>query len=323
MFHDALMPFAERRIIRMNIKNGNIGKIINHLRQEKKITLKKLCYGICSVSTLHRIETGEREGDIFLLQRLLEKLGGTLEDYEVFISKKELENYMHQEEIRKLMKKEIRIETEIALERYKRNIKGSNILQEQFVKEVQAYFYKIDKNYINAIKCLEEAISMTVIKDSDIFLLSKVLLCRTELELFIELADNYELLNEKEKTNQIHLELWKYLERNKVVDEKNMDLYLKVIYQIANYYMKMKEVKLTLFICNKVIKLEAKNTYLYYLPEFIYLKALCIQMIYGKIKYEEEVYLSTQVYYIFRLMNKFERAAEVKKFIEVKLNGNL
>lgn len=307
----------------MNIKNGNIGKIINYLRQEKGITLKKLCYGICSISTLHRIEMGEREGDIFLLQRLLEKLGGTLEDYEVFISKKELEDYICQEEIRKLMKKEVRIETEMLLERYKQNIKNNNILKKQFVKEVQAYFYKIDKNYINAIKCLENAISMTVLKDNNIFLLSNVLLCRTELELFIELADNYKLLNEKEKTNQIYLELWKYLEENKVASEKNVDLYLKVIYQIAKYYREMKEVELALFICNKVIKLEAKNTYLYYLPEFIYLKALCIQMIYGKIKYEEEIYLSTQAYYIFRLMNKFEKAAEVKKFIEVELDGSL
>ncbi len=307
----------------MNIKNGNIGKIINYLRQEKGITLEKLCYGICSISTLHRIEMGEREGDIFLLQRLLEKLGGTLEDYEVFISKKELEDYICQEEIRKLMKKEVRIETEILLERYKQSIKNNNILKKQFVKEVQAYFYKIDKNYINAIKCLEEAISMTVLKDNNIFLLSNVLLCRTELELFIELADNYELLNEKGKTNQICLELYKYLEENKVASEKNMDLYLKVVYQIASYYREMKEIELALFICNKVIKLEAKNTYLYYLPEFIYLKALCIQMIYGKIKYEEEIYLSTQAYYIFRLMNKFEKAAEVKKFIEVELDGSL
>ena len=46
-------------------------------------------------------------------------------------------------------------------------------------------------------------------------------------------------------------------------------------------------------------------------------------MIYGKIKYEEEIYLSTQAYYIFRLMNKFEKAAEVKKFIEVELDGSL
>ncbi|MCD7822757.1 MAG: helix-turn-helix domain-containing protein [Oscillospiraceae bacterium] len=52
-----------------------IGSLIKTCREDKNITQEELCNGICTASTLSRIESGKFNSNTSILARLLERLG--------------------------------------------------------------------------------------------------------------------------------------------------------------------------------------------------------------------------------------------------------
>ena len=97
----------------MNI--AKIGALIKQERIGRDISRTKLTAGVCSEASLRRIEAGERHGDFFILERLISRLGSSINkldiiqdetDYRLFvlkeIIKEELssENYDGAEESR-------------------------------------------------------------------------------------------------------------------------------------------------------------------------------------------------------------------------------
>lgn len=59
-----------------------IGNLIYYERNKRKISVQKLCAGICSVSALQRAESGERLPDYFVLERIVERLGKSVNKLE-------------------------------------------------------------------------------------------------------------------------------------------------------------------------------------------------------------------------------------------------
>ena len=53
----------------------NIGYYIKRIRQEKGISQEALYKGLCSRSTIHRIESGEQNPNFFTAINLLQRLG--------------------------------------------------------------------------------------------------------------------------------------------------------------------------------------------------------------------------------------------------------
>lgn len=51
------------------------GNLIKHHREKRKITIAQLCEGICSTSTLQRIENNKQTPSVFVFMRLIERLG--------------------------------------------------------------------------------------------------------------------------------------------------------------------------------------------------------------------------------------------------------
>ncbi len=70
-----------------------LGKMIYEARTKANITSSKLCYGLCSVSMLSRIESGERTPGFLLFRSLLQRAGGTNEDIIYLCSKRECKLY--------------------------------------------------------------------------------------------------------------------------------------------------------------------------------------------------------------------------------------
>ena len=53
----------------------NIGYYIRRIRKERGICQEVLYEGLCSRSTLHRIESGEQQPGLFVASQLLQRLG--------------------------------------------------------------------------------------------------------------------------------------------------------------------------------------------------------------------------------------------------------
>lgn len=65
------------------MKKKELGKQVRYLRQKKNIEPEKLCLGVCSTITLDRLERGERLPDYFVLERILERTGKSMNKMEV------------------------------------------------------------------------------------------------------------------------------------------------------------------------------------------------------------------------------------------------
>lgn len=79
-----------------NIKNSNVlslGDIIHELRVDQHISLETLCYGLCSKSTLSKIENNQLRPKFILYQTLLQRLGISDSFFDFFGSKHESELY--------------------------------------------------------------------------------------------------------------------------------------------------------------------------------------------------------------------------------------
>ena len=70
-----------------------LGKMIYEARSKAGITSSKLCYGLCSVSMLSRIESGERTPGLLLFSALLQRAGGSVKDLVFLCSKREATLY--------------------------------------------------------------------------------------------------------------------------------------------------------------------------------------------------------------------------------------
>ena len=74
---------AGRNDIGIYMKKKELGKQIRYLRQKKNIEPEKLCLGVCSTNTLDRLERGERLPDYFVMERILERTGKSMNKMEV------------------------------------------------------------------------------------------------------------------------------------------------------------------------------------------------------------------------------------------------
>ena len=64
------------------MKQKLVGEVIYYCRKDKKISQTQLSKGLCSISTLSRIESGERSVDSLLVENLLQRLGKSSEQFE-------------------------------------------------------------------------------------------------------------------------------------------------------------------------------------------------------------------------------------------------
>jgi transcriptional regulator with XRE-family HTH domain len=94
------------REMEIDNNNNNIGSAISYFRDTYHISQSKLCKGLCSVSTLSRIEAGERDIDAFLLEIFLERLGKIPYQFELILTDFDYEAYQSRKEISKLIEDE-------------------------------------------------------------------------------------------------------------------------------------------------------------------------------------------------------------------------
>lgn len=109
------------------------GMMVRTVREEKGLTLIELCEGLCSVTTLSRIENGERVPDVLLAKTILERLGISTECFELVADDVEFEALKKREKIDKLLEKCFVKNAGRLLIEYERKYVGRNVLQLQYV----------------------------------------------------------------------------------------------------------------------------------------------------------------------------------------------
>lgn len=110
-----------------------LGNILSDLRQETGVAQKEISQGIMSISELCRVELGEQELDYILLESLFERLGKSLDKFELVISEEEFQALLLREKIEDMLRQKNWKEAAELLEQYKRIVDLKRPLQKQYV----------------------------------------------------------------------------------------------------------------------------------------------------------------------------------------------
>ncbi len=140
------------------MENNNLGKLIKLTRKRHKISQKELCYGLCSTSTLSRIEESECIENWQLLNALLDRLDLPSNIYDFIVSTEELIRYSIELKVNNMPTEDVLP----LIDEYKNiSVEESN-LDKQFClfAEVLATFR--DTDYKKSWKHLQKALRFTI-----------------------------------------------------------------------------------------------------------------------------------------------------------------
>ena len=176
---------------------NEIGLYLHAIREAKEYTMEEVCNGICSVSTLFRIEIGERVVDYIMIEALLDRMKVAKSEYEFVLDEEDYQEYIKRDEIKTLiMQKEYTLaEKKIAAYEKKH---GKKELHRQFLSMQKGYLMqKINPEAKENIKELFlDAISITA-PDYETIFENRGILSNIELSCLIELVDCTENGTEK------------------------------------------------------------------------------------------------------------------------------
>ena len=169
-----------------------IAKMMVALRVEKQLSQEELCRGICSVTTLSRLETGERRPDILIFNALLERLGKSSDYVNIILTQEEFEYFVRRRNVEIAFSEKDFEQAEKDLQEWEQEIAEDGIaVHKQDIYRLYAYCYlQKEKNCQKAEEYLYKALLETI-QDIDMWkqlpsgLEGTVVLSEMELELLL------------------------------------------------------------------------------------------------------------------------------------------
>lgn len=263
------------------MQTGEIGKMIYSLRLEKNMSQEDLCRGICSVTTLYRLETGERRPDILVFQALCQRLGKTADYVGIVLTLEEFEYFAKRRNIEISLSLGEYEQAEKELHILEREEKNANLKQQDIHRQFAILYLLWKKEYQKAKKHVFQALVQTlpdIQENMAAFrekLLRKLWLSEAEISLLLM----YAYLKEKtgEESQKLFQCIWDYIQL-KVTEQETRD---KQSAQVKCFLAQIKEKnqqwKDCCEDCEAVIETEAKYGSLLLIPEMMAMEMKCLE----------------------------------------------
>lgn len=247
---------------------NTVGRLIKYERTKRKITLQELSAGVCSVSVLQRVESGERLPDYFVLGRIIERLGKSVNKLEFLYDERAYEICYLREFIENCLNSKNHQEVKTALEYYENLPEAKEPIHKQYIYKIKAVLSGLDsqKNE-EAVALLEIALKETVpefelvelnehlLGEEEILLLLMWLEAKTKIDTSLKDLDGGFLLS--------------YIDRICQDEEVRVNVYSKAAWVLGSLAMKQDNVQEALWYTLKGEKILTENTVLLHLPQFL------------------------------------------------------
>lgn len=236
-----------------------IGKIIRTERLAQRINLSMLAEGLCSVSTLSRIETGECFASIELTKELLSRVGKSADKLELVVPSEEYkleERKGHVLELAdkkdlKQMKKEIGV--------LRKQIREDDYVNRRFLKEMQIVFQLLSGKRIEQLgEDLRDALSETV-QVMDVEEIGQYCFSIEELKLWYLIVLSEKGTQEDRVSIYILNRIKRAMEERKWDDEEKVKLYPYVVATLCELYAREEKWDYVLEDCDMALKLDRKS----------------------------------------------------------------
>ena len=145
------------------MKKNELGGLLLRLRKEAGLSQGLLCSGLCSVSRYARIEREELEPDFFLLDRLMGRLGKSVERLEYVMPLSVYRIYERRQDIQEAILHGKLDEAENLLDLYEKEKSAEGSLHRQYILQERAQLAWIrEKDPDEILKLLDQAIGETM-----------------------------------------------------------------------------------------------------------------------------------------------------------------
>lgn len=296
----------------------SIGEVIRHIREEMNLSIAQLSDGICSISTLSRIELGERDPDFLLMEAILSRLGYNPHKFEMMGGPDEFHRYdirlkissCSSEKNLPLLRKLLDEYTWEVL--HGRQISSDN-LHWQFIKRHEGLLAMAEGRTAEGIALLRDAISTTLPNWEEQWYLSSIAGIY-EMKILADLADAYEAAGDPAKTYQLRSGILQYMNDNHMGKDQMPELYTELVCKAVPYLLEHGMSDRGLTLCEDGLKILSDTNRLYHWADLLYLKSQCLEQRSESGDVSKEVVKGAfqRAYYVFRL---FERESEAQRVL--------
>lgn len=256
----------------VEFENNHIGTAIQYFRELYDISQSKLCKGLCSASTLSRIEAGERDADALLLETLLERIGKTPNQFELILTDFDYDAYLCRKEICKRIEDKDIDEAYRLINEYNKMTEGKVSTHKQFIMVRQAHLNELEGGKSEkTIDLLMEAITYTV-PDFNTSAINEYFLSESEFNIIMDILEKMISLRMTEAAEKIIDQVIDYLYWHKHM-EQNRRIYPKVAAVAGKFYIEQNQLDKATKICKKGLENHRGSYKMEYLGDLIYIKA--------------------------------------------------
>ena len=293
-----------------------VGNALLYFREKNKLSQIQLCEGICSIVTLCRIETGEREYDSLISDTLLGRLGKTANRFEFVLNEEDYRLYEMRNRIEGCKKNKVPEEAEKLLTEYSKIMPEDQPLHLQFLLFKKAMILKLKGSSEEEIKkLLHQAINIT---RPDFMEKSE----KMKLFSFIEVKIIYELfLYEKYEEDKL-IPLFRYMDQYYDAEEKERNM-IPFLYKLVHIYEEKEKFYDVIKICDKAIDIICSGRGYLYMADFYFYKMKVEEKIYGmseqwKNRRKELMEECNNLFYMYMTEENQEKMDQVAAFCEEK-----
>lgn len=302
----------------------HIGEVVRKMREEQGIGLCELSRGLCSVSTLSRIEAGQRDMGVMLGTYIFERLGYSPEKYEIYGGKKDFELYEMREKIRNYIEQGKYSPAGELLEQYEATPgTAEDPLHRQFIRYGRGKILIENGCVEEGIFLLREAVRETIpmwkTETNQTELFQDMVVGIGELKLVEALAEGYERIRAEETAFGIWNGIYRYLEEKQVRKDQMSQLFAKIVCRISACLLKKEEGARAIALCDEALETLKKSTRLYHWPELLRLRAAALEVEFlrrGQRTREEVIAAYQKAYSISCLYEEKERADAIKRHLQ-------
>lgn len=306
--------------------NYTIGEILREVREREKYSQEELSFGICTPSTLSRIENGVQIPGRRILEALTQRLGITDTVYTTYMGKEELELY---ENGKRLMRSistcnySAARQLAAAVEQEIQKLSGRGYrlhMEQQYVLFAKAVLRKKEKK--DRQKVLElflEALSVTM-PDFDGIHIKNRLLTFQEISILNNIGCMYHEMGKQIEAFQIMFGLKEYMEHHVKDEEEKARKYPMILQNITTWLGQAGSYEEALRFCQEGLDYCIEHGKLQVFPMLLYNKAAMLAEL-GRSDMSRQCFIQTIA--IFHAVNQHQRAEDIRSYANKEYHMNL
>lgn len=292
-----------------------VGKFINLRRNELKLSMTELSDGLCSQTTLSRIESGDQSPKSDTLLAIMQRLGFSDDSVELLLSDDDMNAMQTLRQARRLYNRGEYEKAVTLIESVEDRKNLSELKQQQCDMIVTMSLFRSKQiTAAQALNLMEKTLRLTCRQYSVKNLPKVMTFC--EINILNTVSNLYHETGDNETSIRILYHLKRYHESGILDDELFGKTYTMILSNISCALLDFRRYDECIEICDKGIEAERKSNNIRYMPQYMFNKG--IAMVRKNLPSDREAARQTllDAYDLYRIIGNRPKAAEnLREFI--------